>query len=413
MRRYTVALTLAVALLPTVVIGQVAAGPEFRVNAFTTGQQLIPRIASDAAGNFVVTWSNSHDGNSFGAFARRYDASGTPFGSAEFRLNAFTTGFQAVPAVAATPDGRLFFAWTAENQDGSGLGIYARRFDAAGTPAGGEFRVNSYTFADQRTPSIGADGSGNFVVIWNDFLQDGLKGLFGQRYDSGGSAAGDEFRVNSYTTSLQSSYGSAIAMAGDGRFVVVWQSYAQDGHGYSIFAQRYDAAGVAAGSEFQVNDYMTSAQTRPSVASDPAGNFVVVWTGDSQPGGFWRDIVARRYDASGVAQGGEFIVNSDTAGHQAYPSVALDARSGFVVAWHGAGEHDSYDVFARAFDSSGPTGAQFRVGAYRGVQRDPSVASNAVGDFVVAWTDYGADGAGDIVARRFLSDLIFRDDFES
>ena len=44
-----------------------------------------------------------------------------------------------------------------------------------------------------------------------------------------------------------------------------------------MFAQRYDAAGAPQGAEFRVNTYTPSFQFGPIAASDPNGNFVVVW----------------------------------------------------------------------------------------------------------------------------------------
>jgi hypothetical protein len=316
--------------------------------------------------------------------------------------------------VAAAPDGRLSFAWHTDNQDGSGLAIYSRLFDAAGAPTGGEFRVNTYTTGHQSLPSISADASGNFVVVWTDYgQQDGSgRGMFGQRFDSLGAAQGTEFRVNSYTTGNQYNFASAVAASADGRFVVVWESSGQDGSDGGVFAQRYDKTGVALGSEFQVNTHTPAFQINPSVASDPAGNFVVVWTSAGQPGGDAFDVVGRRYDAAGVPQGPEFIVNSETAGVQDYGKVAYDPRGNFVVVWDGYGPADSYDVFGRAFNHAGPVTADFALSTFTtGVQRAPTIASNAAGDFVVAWTN-SASGASEIFARRFLSDLIFKDDFE-
>jgi len=147
----------------------------------------------------------------------------------------------------------------------------------------------------------------------------------------------------------------------------------------------------------------------PAVASDAAGNFVIVWSAD-----FGYGIMGRRYDASGVAQGGPFVVNSDIGRDQVSPSVALNAHGGFVVAWRGPGDEDALDVFARTFDASGPIGLQFRVDAVAEVQAHPSVTSNAgTGDFVIAWQSSDAFGSYDIFAQRFLWDLLFRDDFES
>ncbi|HUQ72267.1 MAG TPA: hypothetical protein VM165_22265, partial [Planctomycetaceae bacterium] len=45
-----------------------------------------------------------------------------------------------------------------------------------------------------------------------------------------------EFRVNTYTTGVQS--GAAVAVDGDGDFVVVWTSNGQDGSSVGVYAQR-------------------------------------------------------------------------------------------------------------------------------------------------------------------------------
>lgn len=34
-------------------------------------------------------------------------------------------------------------------------------------PSGGEFRVNTYWTAEQLTPSVAMDSSGDFVVVWS------------------------------------------------------------------------------------------------------------------------------------------------------------------------------------------------------------------------------------------------------
>ena len=80
-------------------------------------------------------------------------------------------------------------------------------------------------------------------------------------------------------------YPSAVTMDDTGNFVVAWASYLQDGSHYGIFGQRYDSTGTALGPEFRVNTYTTYGQTRPAVAADPTlGNFVVIWDSQLQDG---------------------------------------------------------------------------------------------------------------------------------
>ena len=58
----------------------------------------------------------------------------------------------------------------------------------------------------------------------------------------------------------------------------------QDGSSLGVFGQRYASSGAPLGAEFQVNTYTTNIQVSPSVASDTAGNFVVVWESYHQDG---------------------------------------------------------------------------------------------------------------------------------
>jgi hypothetical protein len=118
------------------------------------------------------------------------------------------------------------------------LVLFPRAASAQGDPLGPEFRVNTYTTDAQYRPSVAADPSGNFVVAWMSSLQDGSNyGVFGQRYASSGAPLGSEFRVNTYTTGIQS--GPAVTSDASGNFVVVWQSYLQDGSDLGVFGQRY------------------------------------------------------------------------------------------------------------------------------------------------------------------------------
>jgi hypothetical protein len=64
----------ALVLIPGTVSGQGdPLGPEFRVNTFTTSNQIAPTVGADAAGNFVVVWSSLlQDGSNYGVFGQRY-----------------------------------------------------------------------------------------------------------------------------------------------------------------------------------------------------------------------------------------------------------------------------------------------------------------------------------------------------
>src|SRR5688572_4970468 len=80
----------------------------------------------------------------------------------EVLVSSYTPGAQAAPVMAMDADGDYVIAWTSDGQDGSWSGIYARRYDAAGVPQGGEFRVNTGTTLNETQPAVAMDADGDF-----------------------------------------------------------------------------------------------------------------------------------------------------------------------------------------------------------------------------------------------------------
>jgi hypothetical protein len=369
-----------------------ALGPEFRVNTYTTNYQSRSAVASDSSGNFVVVWhSLLQDGSGHGIFGQRYANSGIPLGP-EFRVNTYTPGAQIAPSVAADSSGNFVAVWHS-NQDAS-FGVFGRRYASSGAPLGPEFRVNTYTTSFQGYQSVAADSSGNFVVVWESQAQDGSAfGVFGQRYANSGIPLGPEFRVNTYTTGGQ--YDPSVASDSSGNFVVVWRSQNQDGSNYGIFAQRYASAGAPLGPEFRVNTYTTSSQRDPAVALNTAGNFMVIWNSFGQDGSAG-GIFGQRYASAGAPLGPEFRVNTYTTNEQLVPSVATDFSGNFVIVWQSSAQDGSSDgIFGQRYAGSGtPVGPEFRINTYTTTtQRFPSVAADTAGNFVVAWESYTQDGS--------------------
>ena len=326
-----------------------ALGPEFQVNTTTADNQLNPAVAMDAAGNFVVTWaSNLQDGSGYGVYAQRYNAAGIAQGS-EFLVNTTTTNGQSGPAIAMTPTGAFVIAWTGSAQDPDGSsGIFAQRFNASGVAQGGEFRVNTYTTDTQQLTSVAMDAAGNFVVTWASNLQDdgASYGVYGQRFDASGAALGAEFRVN--TTIVNSQLYHDVAMLADGRFVVAYQSRNADGS-FEVYLQRYATDGSTLGGETRVNTTTVASGQQPvaSVSADADGNITVVWNSTADGSGL--GVVGRRFDWSGTPLTSEFQVNTTTSGNQLYPEVVWQPGGGFIVAWSGNGAGDADGVFLQRY----------------------------------------------------------------
>jgi hypothetical protein len=208
-------------------LGQ-AQGDEFHVNTATSGNQIAPSVAMDADGDFAIVWSDSE------IRAQRYSARGVAQGD-EFRVNTFTTGNQFFPAIAMDARGDFVVAWQSSGQDGSLEGIYAQRFSAAGAPQGGEFRANTVTANAQKDAAVAMDAGGNFFITWSSDGQDGSGlGVYGQRFNAAAVVQGDEFRVNTTTAGAQGR--SAVAMDANGDAVVAW--HGPDVAVYGVYAQR-------------------------------------------------------------------------------------------------------------------------------------------------------------------------------
>lgn len=379
----------------------VPAGAEFQVNTFTTGNQYIPRVAMDPAGDSVVTWvSANQDGSGYGVYAQRYSAAGAAAGS-EFRVNTTTLNNQVYPTVAMDAAGDFTIAWASYKQDGSGYGIYAQRYNAAGVAQGGELHVSTTTAGDQSFPTIAMDAAGDFVIAWDSNQGGSTYGIYAQRYDAAGIAQGGQFQVNTYTAGNTTFPTIGMDQAGD--FVIAWSSDGEDGSGYGIYAQRYNAAGVAQGGEFHVSTTTAGDQIYPTVGMDAGGDFVVGWESDGQDGSGY-GVYAQRYNAAGVAQGSEFLVNTTTKGDQQQPSLAVDAGGAFVIAWESPQDGSGNGVYAQAYNAAGArVGGEFQVNTYTvGDQKQPSVAIDVNGDMAIVWESGVQDGSGyGIYAQRY------------
>lgn len=378
-----------------------SAGPEFQVSTGTAALQTGPAVAVDPSGGFVVVW-----GSGGSIAARRYDSAGRALGS-EFLANTNTSAFHFKPAVATDAAGGFVLVWESFEPEPSDYVIRGRRYDASGAAVGGEFQVDSAATDRQYHPVPAVDPAGGFLVVWEghnlsrNFVD--FSGIFAQRYDDRGRRIGEELQLNSPASRFAGS--PAMATDSAGNLVVVWEGGSADDSAAGIFGRRYDAAGVAAGEEFQVSDLATDTQVAPAVATDLAGGFVVVW----QRAAFYiSQVVGRRYESGGTPIGGVFPVTADTGYTHASAAVATLPSGGFLVVW----ERDDLtqllfgpgDIVAQRYSSSGtPLGGELVVSGVRaGNQGSPAVTADGSSNVVVTWHGLpGDESEAGIFGRRY------------
>jgi hypothetical protein len=340
-----------------------AQGAEFRANAYTPGPQALPDVSAAGDGGFVVVWQGYGDGGDYGdVFARRFAGSGTPQGG-EFQVNEPVAGsYEGAAAVASTASG-FVVVWD-DYED-----VFARRFDSLGAPLGDPFQVNTATLGFQGSADVAGTADGGFVVAWEDGYFDAPGtdgsgyGIFARRYDAAGSPTGTPFQVNATTAGDQ--YAVAVGAPASGGFVVVWQSYGHDAGGdAAVFGRRFDGNGAALGAEFRVNPEPSQEANAPDVAADALGNFVVVWSAPPSPGAAMT-VLERRFAGAGTPLADATPVNvaptpaaTASPGAQIGPVVGSAADGRYVVVWQrDDGDGSGSAVFAQRFAAIGQTPA--------------------------------------------------------
>ena len=157
------------------------------------------------------------------------------------------------------------------------------------------------------------------------------------------------------------------------------------------------------GGEFLVNTTTAGGQFQTSVTTLANGNFVIAWTDTSYSGGDANgdSVKAQLFDASGNKIGDEFLVNTETSASQRQPKTTALANGGFVIAWEdnsGTGGDDSESsVKAQVFGADGrKVGGELLVNtATAGAQEAASITALANGGFVVTWDDNSGTGGDD------------------
>jgi len=321
---------------------------ELRLDDPATDLESNPSACALNSSTFVVAWeSYGQDGDGRGVYARVFDDSGTSLTS-EIPVNTYTLSHQECPFVCALNSSTFVVAWMSNGQDGNENGVYARVFDDSGTSLTSEIPVNTYTTSNQNAPSVCALNSSAFVVAWQSSEEDGDSyGIYARIFDVTGANLTNEILVNSHTTNGQF-YPSTCALDSS-TFVVAWMSYGQDGDGYGVYARVFDDTGTSLTNEFPVNTYTKNNQEVPSVCMLDPTTFVVVWESYGQDGdvsGMYTTV----FDRTGAKLTGEFRVNTYTTSYQDNPSVCRIDSTTFVVAWQSY-EQDSYGsgVFFKEF----------------------------------------------------------------
>ncbi|MEO0091678.1 MAG: T9SS type A sorting domain-containing protein [candidate division WOR-3 bacterium] len=370
-------------------------GSNMRVNDdLGNAVQMLPDIAFDRFGNFIITWTDNRNGN-FDIFAQRYDSLGLTIGQ-NFQVNDDSSNQdQAGSCIAINSQNEFIIVWSDKRE--MNTDIYYQKYNHLGNIIGQNIRLNDDNASShQRCSWICQTGAGNYIVTWEDERNTSTD-IYAVRLDSLGNILCPNFKVNDDFTNQDQFYASVTANF-DGDFTIAWTD-GRNGN-FDIYAQKYSRTGVSVGNNYQVNDDNSNqTQWYPVLASDSIGNIIIVWIDyrNNNP-----DIYGQLYDYLGNPLGNNFIINESSEATQLYPFVARSLSGTFIVAWMD-NRNSNFDIYAQRFDNLGNAiGSNFKVNDDIGTafQGYPAVAINSTGDFIIVWEDK-RNGNTDIYLQRF------------
>ncbi len=365
--------------------------PDFRVNERIGDRSTAlgaPALAVDREGRFVIVWQDVRADEGGDIFVQCYYSDGTPRGD-NVRVNDDSgVGVQKEPAVACHEDGSFIVVW----QDGRDLSdasdVYAQRYSSDGTTVGANFKVNEDEKHEwQGSPSVSCDGIGNFVIAWRDKRDQGFH-VYAQRYSEDGVPVGSNFLVKDEGVG---DYPPSVDCDSDGNFVITWS--AKRYSGYAVLAKLYWSDGSPAGNNFEVH-LDERGDSHPDVTMFEPDGFVLAWEDTKHSDR--TDIYAQLYSRNARPIGDNVRVNhaGDTTA-QLKPSVASNDSGDFVIAWADRRTDDDIRLYAQRMTYAGSRiGVNFPLSSdYRRWQNDPDIA--LLDDRLYAtWVESAPDGSG-------------------
>ncbi len=321
--------------------------PDDRINTNVENIQDYSSMGALTDGGFVVTWTGltnvSGSAYTWNTYLQRYNADGFAQNSEILVSNA---AGNVASSVTTLTGGGYVVSWVSAGDDGI-PDIHSRLYNASGVEQDA-FISSSHLYADEN-PSVAGLAGGGFVITYTSRLKDSTPySIYAQRYDANGVSQGDEFKVNTTDGTYDTQNFSTVAALTAGGFIITWQSYGQDGDGWGIYGQRYDANGNRQGAEFLVNTTTATDQIDSAVTALADGSFVVVWSS----AGSHSVIKGQRFEAAGSVQGAEFLVSKSAVLVNGDPSVAALIDGGFVVIWTSE-DGSSKGIQGQRYDSSG------------------------------------------------------------
>ncbi len=269
-----------------------------RINSTIEKEQHFPRVAVSSDGSFLVIYQSSEtpSGQTFDQYMVRsqaFDASGNPVGGEQLvsmvptheQVNVYAD-VAALRTVDGSPGGYIV-AWRNSQFLGDGWGdIRGSLVSVAGVP-GAEFRLNAASNGTERWSSVTELNDGGFLVVW---VETSTQEVRGRRFNAAGGPVGGNFKINTFNNAAPTSSTDA-AVGWDGRVLIVWEDSGSEnpplpaGSNTEIRGQMLDADLSPLGNDFRINNLFAGIQRYPRIAELGPVGFLVTWNSDTVSAG--------------------------------------------------------------------------------------------------------------------------------
>lgn len=417
-----------------IALADIRSSVEIQANNTTLTTQKRPVSAIDDNGNRVIVWA-ANNGTDDDIYYRRFDSTGTPIDASDIIVNTTTSGDQTNPVIAINNNGSFVIAWSG-NGPGDADGIFMQVYDLVGgnmVARDAETRVNTTTTYQQSEPAIALDYDGDttentrMVISWTGADAGNNLDVYFQAYEiifpsTGGAIIqiGSENTVN--TDSTYNNSKSEVAMNEMAEFIITWHednNVTTENIMYQVYVQNATPTITAINSNVQINTSSAlplantttlsiSADKKPRPAltnlnDDTSRIFPITYEAEYSDGGTNEAIAVKRITCTDSTANGtntdlscnhdsiELIANDSISGSQSFPSLSTDYLGNFVVAWQDSViDGNGNGISAQSYRYNGKrSGENYKVNTTyeTGNQNAPSLAMNTHGFYVISYAN--------------------------